>query len=578
MIKFRIVVCKITFLLICLTSLLVISIDNAIASSSQSEYSAAVAELLIDLENTDSITSNQKRGSISRVVLTRVNAGDIDVSAFSPLTVLSGPKGKYTILFSSVEDAREAIIYLKAQDNVVYAEMDSPVVSCETHLYEEGEYSFHSWAAERMGFPSILDMANKEASGSVLVAIIDSGVAEHRMIRPRLSKLGFDYVDNDLDPTNDESGHGTHVAGIVVDCTPSLSVNIMPIRVLNENGGGQIANAINAIDEAVDSGCGIINLSLVSPNLSEAFDDAVNRAVASGVIVVVAAGNNGSDVSYYSPVHMQTKGLIVVGSVESNGSVASYSNYGASVDVFAYGSSITSCAVSGSYISRSGTSMAAPHITAACAILRLLHQASGPASCETILTSISPDPIKPVPLLSNLVPIEVGMTASTLVLRVGDTINLLSQPIPSTCTLDLQWSSSNSQVVTVENNLLTAASEGEAILSVCFSQQELKCKVTVYGNDHMAAFVLPQGLETIDDEAFMGLQGVEYVQVKSGVSSIGNRVFDGCNSLLTVFLPSSIKSIGLSPFSSATLVVTENSFAYTWAVTNDQPYIIDTGQ
>lgn len=554
------------------------SIESALATSSQSEYSAAVAELLIDLDNTDTVTSNQKRGSASRVVLTRVNAGNVDVSAFSPLTVLSGPKGKYTILFSSVEDARNAITYLNSQDNVVYAEMDSPVVSCETHLYEKGEYSFHSWAAERMGFPSILDMANTEASGSVLVAIIDSGVAEHRMIRPRLSKLGFDYVDNDLDPTNDESGHGTHVAGIVVDCTPSLGVSIMPIRVLNENGGGRIANAINAIDEAVDAGCGIINLSLVSPNISEAFDDAVNRAVASGVIVVVAAGNNGSDVSYYSPVHLQTKGLIVVGAVESGGSVASYSNYGTSVDVFAYGSSITSCAVSGSYISRSGTSMAAPHITAACALLRLLHQVSGPASCETVLISISPDPIKPVPLLSNLVPNEVGIAASALALRVGDSINLQSKPLPDTCVVDLYWSSSNSQVVSVENNLLVAVSAGEAIISVHFSQQELICKVTVYDNDQIDSLILPHGLETIEDEAFMGLQGIELVHVNSGVNTIGNHAFDECNSLMTVLLPSSIESIGLSPFSSATLIVPQNSFAYTWAVLNNQPYVIDTGQ
>lgn len=573
MAKSCISVYKATIFIIFIVSMFSLAIDHAKASSSQSEYSSDVAELLINSDETI-----QKRGGGSRVVLVRIKTGEIDLSEVSPQKVLSGPKGKYTLLFSTIDEAREAITHLKAQENVVYAEMDSPVYSCETHLYPPGEYSFHSWAAEQMGFPSILDMAREDAAGSIVVAIIDSGVAEHRIIRPRLYKLGFDYIDNDLDPTNDESGHGTHVAGIVVDCTPSLSVNLMPIRVLNESGGGRIANAVNAIDEAVDAGCGIINLSLVSQNKSDALDDAVNRAVTNGVIVVAAAGNSGSDVSNYSPVHLQTKGLIVVGAVESNGSVASYSNYGSSVDVFAYGSGITSCAVSGSYISRSGTSMAAPHITAACAILRLLDIASGPASCESILTLISSDSVKPIPLLSSLVPVEVGMTASSLTLREGDHIRLLSHPLPNTCMLDLQWSSSDDHVITIENNSLIAVSEGEAVLSVHFSLHELKCNVHVYKKEHIAYLIFPEEMKTIEDEAFMGVQGMKLVQMEHGVSIIGNSVFEGCTSLQTVFLPSSVITIGSSPFSSATLVVSENSTAYTWAVLNDQPYIIDTGQ
>ena len=549
--------------------------NHVLAATPQSEYSSAVAELLIDSEKD---TSLQKRGEGSRIVLARIKTGEIDISELSPKKVLSGPNGKYTILFSTVEEARDAIACLKAKENVIYAEMDSPVYSCETHLYDTSEYSFHSWAAEKMGYPLFLDMANVEASGSILVAIIDSGVAEHRLLRPRLSKLGFDYVDNDLDPTNDGSGHGTHVAGIVVDCTPSLEVNLMPIRVLNDNGGGRIANAVNAIDEAVEAGCGIINLSLVSQNVSDALDDAVNRAVENGVIVVVSAGNNGDDVSNYSPCHLQTEGLIVVGAVEADGTVASYSNYGSSVDVFAYGSNISSCAVSGAYISQSGTSAAAPHITAACSIICLMNRASDPASCEAVLTQISPDSVRPVPLLSNLVPTEVGITAKRVILRVGDIINLQSRAAPETCMLDLQWSSSNDQVVSVENNLLEALSEGEAIITVHFSKREITCNVSVYESNHLGSFMLPKGITNLEDEAFMGVQGMELVQINDGALIIGNYVFYECDNLQTVFLPETVTEIGDSPFETATLIVPKNSYAYSWAVINEQPYIIDTGQ
>ena len=568
-------------MILVLVFLLSLAASYACASTEQSDYSSSVAQLVIDAGKEDSLSSTPRKrgGNKSRIVLARVSGGEPDLSGYEPEVVLSGPNGKYTMLFATVEEAEQAVNALKTQENVVYAEPDGPVVSCSTTIYDHTEFSYHTWAAEPMGFPEILDMCGVEASGSVLIAVIDSGVAEHSQILPRIARYGHDYVDNDSDPTNDGTGHGTHVAGIIVDCTPSLAVNLIPIRILNNNGGGSIANTVNAIDEAVEAGCSIINLSLVSQSTNEALDDAVVRAISRGVTVVAAAGNNGGDVSNYSPVHLHTNGLIVVGAVSSNSSLASYSNYGLSVDVYAYGTGISSCSVSGSYVNKSGTSMAAPHITAACAILRLLHQVSGPASTEARLKSIAGDGNYPIPQLARMVPSEVGITARQLTLCAGDRIALQPEAYPELSMMDLIWNSSNTDVISVKNHILVAEACGEAVLTVQCSRWEFSCDVTVTDSgQQFNYFVFPASLTDLEEESFMSIAGARVITVGSRVNSIGNRAFFGNGELETVVLPASVTYIGSDAFpESAAAVVKTGSYAYQWAVENGQSYIVDMG-
>ncbi len=569
-------------LILIIAFLLSLAVSCAYASTDQTEYSSSVAQLIINTGKEEPATNSLRKrgGNKSRIVLARVSSGEPDLSGYDPEVVLSGPNGKYTMRFATVEEAEQAAAAMKAQDNVIYAETDGPVVSCSTTIYDHTDYTYHTWAAGPMGFPEILDMCGVEASGSVLIAVIDSGVAEHSQILPRIARFGHDYVDNDADPTNDGTGHGTHVARIIVDCTPSLAVNLIPIRILNNNGGGTITNTVNAIDEAVEAGCSIINLSLVSQSTSDALDDAVVRAISRGVTVVAAAGNNGGDVSNYSPVHLHTNGLIVVGAVSSNGSLASYSNYGSTVDVYAYGTGISSCSVSGSYVNKSGTSMAAPHITAACAILRLLHQVSGPASTEARLKSIAGDGNCPIPQLSRMVPSEVGITAWQLTLCAGDKIALQPEAYPELSMMDLVWISSDENIVSIENNILVAEACGEAVLTVQCSRWEFSCDVTVTDSSQQSNyFVFPASLTDLEEESFMNIAGAKVITVGSRVNSIGNRAFFGSEVLETVVLPASVTHIGSDAFpDSAVAVVKTGSYAYQWAVDNGQPYIVDIGQ
>ena len=119
-------------LILILVFLLSLAASYAFASTEQSEYSSSVAQLVIDAGKKDSMSSTPRKrgGNKSRIVLARVSSGEPDLSGCDPEVVLSGPNGKYTMLFATVEEAERAAAAMKAQDNVIYAEPDGQVVSC----------------------------------------------------------------------------------------------------------------------------------------------------------------------------------------------------------------------------------------------------------------------------------------------------------------------------------------------------------------------------------------------------------------------------------------------------------------
>ncbi|HVE46350.1 MAG TPA: S8 family serine peptidase [Acidimicrobiales bacterium] len=140
----------------------------------------------------------------------------------------------------------------------------------------------------------------------VVIAVVDSGVD---LGHPDLaSKLvpGFDFVANDSTP-HDESGHGTHVAGIAAAATDNgigiagvaPHAQIMPVRVLDARAVGTATNIARGVNFAVDRGARIVNLSVAGRNISttalEPLRTAVDRAHALGVLVVAAAGNDASE-------------------------------------------------------------------------------------------------------------------------------------------------------------------------------------------------------------------------------------------------------------------------------------------
>jgi subtilisin family serine protease len=228
----------------------------------------------------------------------------------------------------------------------------------------------------------------------VTVAVVDTGAdAGHPDLAGRIVP-GHDFVEDDGDP-QDGHGHGTHVAGTiaarengtgVIGVAPDALV--MPLRVLDANGGGSSADVAAAFAYAGDRGVRVVNASLGSgyPSLVE------RRAIHEhpGTLYVVAAGNGGSDgigddnddATREYPCAHDEPNLICVGASDADDARAAFSNYGStSVDLFAPGQDIASSwarghatvldryfGVGDGYEIMAGTSMAAPHVAGAAAL------------------------------------------------------------------------------------------------------------------------------------------------------------------------------------------------------------------
>jgi subtilisin family serine protease len=222
----------------------------------------------------------------------------------------------------------------------------------------------------------------------VTVYVVDSGIrSTHEQFGGR-ARSGWDWVDRDSD-ASDCNGHGTHVAGTVGGRTYGVAkgATLVSLRVFDCAGQGYTSDVIAAFDWAfVDrTGPAVINYSGGGP-ANTASDEAVARTTASGLPVVVAAGNEATDACTRSPARASS--AITVGATTSTDARAAYSNYGGCVDLFAPGSGVVSSYV-GSDIdtkSLSGTSMAAPHVTGA--VARYL-QTNPTATASTVASALA---------------------------------------------------------------------------------------------------------------------------------------------------------------------------------------------
>ncbi len=217
----------------------------------------------------------------------------------------------------------------------------------------------------------------------VKVAVIDTGIdLRHPMFQGKLDLAhARDYVDGDSTPQEVDGdatsafsagyGHGTSVASLILQIAPKAT--ILPIRVLDSSGGGDTATVITAINQAVDDGANIINLSLGSKTTSAALNAAVQYAISKGVAVVCAAGNTGNTSMIYPAASAkgtttQGSGSIGVGSVNSKFLKSKFSSYGTNLELTAPGEGLTAAFPGNRYSKVSGTSFAAPVVSGVLAL------------------------------------------------------------------------------------------------------------------------------------------------------------------------------------------------------------------
>lgn len=349
-------------------------------------------EILMRLQNTGALAS----------LLARYPITVIDQFAQRPLYRLHTVGGA---------DVDSTIASLRLEPGVIQAEPNFQHRSPEARMNNVWAIGTQTQYVTQWGPQAInLPQAQQLSTGAgVRVAVLDTGVdATHPALAGKVLP-GYDFVDRDTDASEVGStadpgfGHGTHVAGLVILTAPDA--RIMPLRVLNPQGQGDIWMLAEAILYAVDpdgnpatnNGAQVVNMSLGTIDKAEVLETVMKLATCAkpdaatpaddftdpgfdgdkqrcrsfnGAVLVAAAGNGGSRSQKQYPAAADLYGLLPMGATRSGDFLAGFSNSGSWVNAAAPGDGVTSTMPGGTYATWSGTSMAAPFAAGTAALLR----------------------------------------------------------------------------------------------------------------------------------------------------------------------------------------------------------------
>ncbi len=304
-------------------------------------------------------------------LIVRTKGSAVLENVYDAVSAISDGEGRYVLQFETIESTMNAYACYSSDKTIDSVSADKVTVTSSLKGSILEEYGFDRWGANRTEtdrFASYLTENNQTTK--VVVAVVDTGIANsHELLYGRIESGGYDFVNNDSTPYDDNS-HGTHVAGIIADNTPS-TVKILPIKCFSDMGESTDLIISLGIEKAIEKNVDVINMSFggVCGEDDCEVSKAVKKAIKAGIVCVAAAGNESSSADYCCPANIES--CITVSSVNEQDEFSSFSNFGKCIDIAAPGENILSSIpdVMGSYAYYSGTSMAAPFVSAAVAML-----------------------------------------------------------------------------------------------------------------------------------------------------------------------------------------------------------------
>jgi len=258
--------------------------------------------------------------------------------------------GRYLVTLEPGQDVPSALARLRGMQEVEYAEPNGIV---RAYLTPNDPNYKYQWHMRLIGAERTWDI--QAGAASVVVAVLDTGIAYEDFGPYRKAPdwgsttfvTGYNVL-NGSSHANDDNFHGTHVASTIAEATNNnigvaglcFGCALMPVKVLDNDGLGTYFDVAEGIDHAVNftqngqKPVKVINLSLGGEGESTTVTRAIDRAVAQGITVVAAAGNDGSDKVSFPASYAS---VIAVGAVDGRKQRAPYSNYGSALDVVAPG-------------------------------------------------------------------------------------------------------------------------------------------------------------------------------------------------------------------------------------------------
>ena len=472
-----------------------------------------------------------------------------------------------------------------------YAEADA---KADAKADAAAESSYNSWGVPLIGTEDfIAKYLDADVLPEVVVAVLDTGINRSpKLFEGRILEDGINISDSGDDSVADDLYHGTHVTGTICEMTPN-NVKILPVKVFDENGNASDEQIYLGLMYALEKHADIVNMSFGGLGVSPLEIEAMSVADENGMICCAASGNNGDDAGFYYPGSIAS--CITVGAVTEELEKASFSNYGSSLDVVAPGYGVVSYVLGDNEQreAKNGTSMATPHVSACCALLRSYDKEMTPRRAEALLRLNAKD---------------IGVTGFDVDFGWGF-VNMADfcwddgicpspvfsvqsgnygKPVTVAMSVDLEdaqiWYTTDGTIPSPENGIRYEApvtvSESTRFYAVAvregwISSAPAEAVYTINGEDVQNAYTVKDGVlisyrgirkkvyvpETVNGEkltavaaeAFAGNHFTEEIQLPVSVRKIGDSAFAEC-SLLERFYAPGAEEIGTEAFADSQLL------------------------
>ncbi len=372
---------------------------NEINTLTLTEYATELIDMiqLYDYSyESGSSESNDEVRTLNRLIVKTNNNTTLENDC-GAVSKIEGYDCLHIMQYNSEQAASNAFEYYNTLSFVQYVEYDFNFSNdtSDEEIAEENTSKKHlSWGSSRVKADKAI--SSVESLGTfadrVVVAVLDTGLWNaHELFEGRFEESYVNLVDGSIN-THDDNSHGTHVAGIIVDNSPS-NVIVKPYKVLDYENEGSYLKTCTGIEIAIQDGVDVINLSLCGKHNTgsyQRYNEVVGLATEKNIPIVVASGNFNDDATNYCPANNED--VITVSATTILDSPQEKSNYGSCVDISAPGSSIYSSIPTNDYDYRTGTSMATPFVSAAVAILKSINPNLTPQETKNIIKNTASVP------------------------------------------------------------------------------------------------------------------------------------------------------------------------------------------
>ncbi|MBD2528467.1 S8 family serine peptidase [Nostoc flagelliforme FACHB-838] len=419
----------------------------------------------------------------------------------------------------------------------------------------------NNWGADLVKAPEV--WAQGYTGKGVVVAVVDTGVDyNHEDLRNNIWTNANEIAGNGIDDdgngyiddnygwnfsdknnnTLDNNGHGTHVSGTITGENNNYGVTgiaynakIMPVKVLNESGSGSYSSISKGIRYAVDNGANVINLSLGGGSANRTLESAIKYASSKGVIVVMAAGNDGDSSPDY-PARYAYKSGIAVGAVDRDNNMPNFSNRSGSNEisyVTAPGVKVYSSVPNNQYATYSGTSMATPHVAGVVALMLSANPNLTDAQVRQIVTETAGNNTQTTTTSSSFNVSNVSSLASQVIAETAKNNT-------STTSYSFNTSSLASQAMS-DDNLLNVYTQTENYLTSqtissfnSYNFSSLIDQAIAQTITQTATYLTPENFASLNNSGFSSLIGQTIAQTVKYLTpeTMANLNNSGFNSLI----------------------------------------------